>query len=95
MSDNNTTINVQPILNLQSLHEQLNKEKFTINLGIDSSGLNIQIQSSINQLDLQPAKIPVEADTKSFMDYASTFNSLFTTTNNLRTVGSSVSKSLD
>lgn len=95
MSDNNTTINVQPVLDLQSLHEQLNKEKFIINLGIDSSGLNSQIQSSINQLDLQPAKIPVEADTKSFMDYASTFNSLFTTTNNLRTIGSSVSKSLD
>lgn len=95
MSNNNTTINVQPVLDLQSLHEQLNKEKFIINLGIDSSGLNSQIQSSINQLDLQPAKIPVEADTSSIMDYISTFNSTVTAGKNVMGIYSGATKSLD
>ena len=59
MSDNNTTINMQPVLDLQSLHKQLNSQKFKINVNIDTSALNSQIQASIGQFtpNMQPTKI--------------------------------------
>lgn len=98
MSNNKTTtINVQPVLDLQSLHEQLNCKKFKINVDFDTSALNTQIQASIGQstASLQPVKVPVEADTKSIMDYVSLFNTTMTTRNNIANLTTSISKSLD
>ena len=81
MSDNNTTINVQPILDLQSLHKQLNSQKFKINVDIDTSALNSQIQASIGQFtaNLQPAKIPIETDNSSLLTAINTIGSISTT----------------
>ncbi len=88
---------MQPVLDLQSLHEQLNGKKFKINVDFDTSALNTQIQASIGQstANLHPVKVPVEADTKSIMDYVSLFNTAMTTKNNIENLIKNISKSLD
>ncbi|GFI38210.1 hypothetical protein IMSAGC015_02400 [Lachnospiraceae bacterium] len=97
MSDNNTTINVQPILNLQSLHKQLSSQKFKINVDFDTSALNNQLQASIHQLtaNLQPATIPIEADTSSLMNAVSMLGSISSTLSILPMTQKGISQSLD
>ena len=97
MSDNNTTINVQPILNLQSLHKQLSSQKFKINVDFDTSALNNQIQASIHQLtaNLRPATIPIEADTSSLMDAVSMLGNISSTLSILPMTQKGISQSLD
>lgn len=97
MSDNNTTINVQPILDLQSLHKQLSSQKFKINVDFDTSALNNQIQASIHQLtaNLQPATIPIEADTSSLMNAVSMIGNISSTLSILPMAQKGISQSLD
>ena len=97
MSDNNTTINVQPNLDLQSLHKQLSSQKFKINVDFDTSALNNQLQASIHQLtaNLQPATIPIEADTSSLMDAVSMLGNISSTLSILPMTQKGISQSLD
>ena len=97
MSDNNTTIHVQPALDLQSLHKQLSSQKFKINVDFDTSALNNQIQTSIHQLtaNLQPATIPIEADTSSLMDAVSMLGNISSTLSILPMTQKGISQSLD
>ena len=97
MSNNNTTINVQPNLDLQSLHKQLSSQKFKINVDFDTSALNNQIQASIHQLtaNLRPATIPIEADTSSLMDAVSMLGNISSTLSILPLTQKGISQSLD
>ena len=97
MSDNNTTINVQPNLDLHSLHKQLSSQKFKINVDFDTSALNNQIQASIHQLtaNLRPATIPIEADTSSLMDAVSMLGNISSTLSILPMTQKGISQSLD
>lgn len=97
MSDNNTTINVQPNLDLQSLHKQLSSQKFKINVDFDTSALNNQIQASIHQLtaNLRPTTIPIEADTSSLMDAVSMLGNISSTLSILPMTQKGISQSLD
>jgi len=57
-------INVQPVLNTDALYEQLNQQKYKINVEIDSAALSGQLQSAVNSVTSgAPAKVPVEMDT--------------------------------
>ena len=97
MSDNNTTINVQPVLDLQSLHKQLNSQKFKINVDIDTSALSSQVQASIGQFtsNMQLAKIPVEADNSNLLSAINTISNITTSLSFLPDAKKYISKSLD
>ena len=88
---------MQPVLDLQSLHKQLNSQKFKINVNIDTSALNSQIQASIGQFtaNMQPTKIPVEADNSSLLTAINTIGSISTTLSFLPTAKNALSQSLD
>ncbi|MBO1722765.1 hypothetical protein HJV72_18925, partial [Extibacter sp. GGCC_0201] len=43
-------INVQPVLNTDALYEQLNQQKYKINVEIDSAALSGQLQSAVNSV---------------------------------------------
>ena len=88
---------MQPALDLQSLHKQLSSQKFKINVDFDTSALNNQIQTSIHQLtaNLQPATIPIEADTSSLMDAVSMLGNISSTLSILPMTQKGISQSLD
>ena len=96
MSEQNK-INVQPVVNIQSLQEQLNKQKYKINVDIDTSNLSNQLQSTVSQVtnNMQPAKIPLEINTDSISKGLTTFNQMYMTYNNAKNLSTNISKSLD
>ncbi len=49
MSDQNK-INIQPVLDTKTIQEQLNKQKYIINVDVDTSQISNQIQSCISQI---------------------------------------------
>ncbi|BDF33571.1 hypothetical protein CE91St62_16360 [Lachnospiraceae bacterium] len=89
-------INVQPVLNTDALYEQLNQQKYKINVEIDSAALSGQLQSAVNSVTSgAPAKVPVEMDTSGLEEGLSFFNTVATSINYLKTAGQSLNKSLD
>lgn len=90
-------INVQPVLNTDALYEQLNQQKYKINVEIDSAALSGQLQSAVNSVmsGAAPAKVPVEMDTSGLEKGLSFFNTVATSINYLKTAGQSLNKSLD
>ena len=89
-------INVQPVLNTDALYEQLNQQKYKINVEIDSTALSGQLQSAVNSVTSgAPAKVPVEMDTSGLEEGLSLFNTVATSINYLKTTGQSLNKSLD
>ncbi|WP_049727662.1 hypothetical protein [Dorea sp. D27] len=89
-------INVQPVLNTDALYEQLNQQKYKINVEIDSAALSGQLQSAVNSITSgAPAKVPVEMDTSGLQKGLSFFNTVATSIDNLKTAGQSLNKSLD
>ena len=89
-------INVQPVLNTDALYEQLNQQKYKINVEIDSAALSGQLQSAVNSVTSgAPAKVPVEMDTSGLEEGLSFFNTVATSINYLKTAGQSLNKRLD
>lgn len=96
MSEQNK-VNVQPVLDTDSLYRQLNEQKYKINVEIDAAGLNSQLQSAVNSVagSMAPAKIPVEADTSGLEKVLSFSNNLLGTISYTKELGKSVNISLD
>ena len=96
MSEQNK-INVQPVVNTQSLQEQLNRQKYKINVDVDTSNLSNQLQSTVSRItnNIQPAKIPLEIDTDSIYKSLTTFNQAFSAYKNATEIGTIFSKNLD
>ena len=90
-------INVQPVLNTEALHEQLNNQKYKINVEIDSAALNAQLQSAVNSVTggITPAKVPVEMETSGLERGLNLFNTIATSLGYIQTAGKSLHKSLD
>ena len=78
-------INVQPILNTDALYEQLNQQKYKINVEIDSAALSGQLQSAVNSVTsgAAPAKVPVALDTSGLLDGLSLFNTISSSARNI------------
>ncbi|BDF33578.1 hypothetical protein CE91St62_16430 [Lachnospiraceae bacterium] len=77
-------INVQPVLNTDALYEQLNQQKYKINVEIDSAALSGQLQSAVNSVTSgAPAKVPVEMDTSGLLDGLSLFNTISSSARNI------------
>ena len=78
-------INVQPVLNTDALNEQLNQQKYKINVEIDSAALSGQLQSAVNSVTsgATPAKVPVEMDTSGLIDGLSKFNTIIAGISNI------------
>lgn len=90
-------INVQPVLNTDALYEQLNNQKYKINVEIDSAALSSQLQSAVNSVTggTAPAKVPVEFDVNSLAKGIHTFNTTIDAYNNVKSISGTLSKSLD
>ncbi|QEK18048.1 hypothetical protein LAJLEIBI_02063 [[Clostridium] hylemonae DSM 15053] len=78
-------INVQPELNTDALYEQLNNQKYKINVEVDGAALNSQLQSAVNSVTggAAPAKVPVEFETGGLKNTLSTFNTFFAAGKNI------------
>lgn len=96
MSEQNK-INVQPVVNTQSLQEQLNRQKYKINVDVDTSNLSNQLQSTVSRVtnNIEPTKIPLKIDTGNILKDISLFNESTLALGNIKTFGQNVSKSLD
>lgn len=89
-------INVQPVLNTDALYEQLNQQKYKINVEIDSAALSGQLQSAVNSVTSgAPAKVPVEMDTSGLEEGLSFFNTIMNSIDNVRGIGQTLHTSLD
>lgn len=89
-------INVQPVLNTDALYEQLNQQKYKINVEIDSAALSGQLQSAVNSVTSgAPAKVPVEMDTSGLERGIAFFNNSVTSLRNIRDISNSVQTNLD
>ena len=89
-------INVQPVLNTDALYEQLNNQKYKINVEIDSTALSGQLQSAVNSVTSgAPAKVPVEMDTSGLEKGLSFFNTSMKSIDNARGIGEAIQTSLD
>lgn len=89
-------INVQPVLNTDALYEQLNQQKYKINVEIDSAALSGQLQSAVNSVTSgAPAKVPVEMDTSGLEEGLSFFNTIMNSIYNVRGIGQTLHTSLD
>lgn len=90
-------INVQPVLNTDALYEQLNQQKYKINVEIDSTALSGQLQSAVNSVmsGAAPAKVPVEMDTSGLEKGLSFFNTIMNSIDNVRGIGQTLHTSLD
>lgn len=82
-----------PEYDIDQIYNTLYKKE----VAVDTSAITSQIQSSIGQVtaNMQPAKIPVEADTKGIMGYISDFNALSSAISNISIAKGVVAKSLD
>ena len=78
-------INVQPVLNTDALYEQLNNQKYKLNVEIDSTALSGQLQSAVNSVTsgAAPAKVPVAMDTSGLLDGLSLFNTISSSARNI------------
>ncbi len=78
-------INVQPVLNTDALYEQLNNQKYKLNVEIDSAALSGQLQSAVNSVTsgAAPAKVPVALDTSGLLDGLSLFNTISSSARNI------------
>ncbi|BDF05055.1 hypothetical protein [[Clostridium] hylemonae] len=90
-------INVQPVLNTDALYEQLNNQKYKINVEVDGAALNSQLQSAVNSVTggAAPAKVPVEFDVSGLKDSLIFFNTFMTSSNNLQGIFTSLYQNLD
>ncbi|MCB6202770.1 hypothetical protein [Extibacter muris] len=90
-------INVQPVLNTDALYEQLNQQKYKINVAIDSAALSGQLQSAVNSVTngAAPAKVPVKFNFDTIVKGMETFNTTVSAFANVQKMASFVSKSLD
>lgn len=96
MSDQNK-INVQPVLDTKSIQEQLNRQKYKINVDVDTSQIISQIQSTISQAtnNVKPAKIPIEINADNIFNGISQFNTGYLGYQNIGKIGESLQKNLD
>lgn len=96
MSDQNK-INIQPVLDTKTIQEQLNKQKYRINVDVDTSQISNQIQSCISQItgNIKPAKVPLEFNTDNLKAGLTTFNDSVYAIDNIKNLANGVSKSLD
>lgn len=78
-------INVQPVLNTDALYEQLNNQKYKLNVEIDSAALSGQLQSAVNSVTsgAAPAKVQVAMDTNGLLDGLSLFNTISSSARNI------------
>lgn len=89
-------INVQPVLNTDALYEQLNQQKYKINVEIDSAALSGQLQSAVNSVTSgAPAKVPVEMDLDSIAKGMGAFNTSVTAFTNINNIIANISQNLD
>ena len=90
-------INVQPVLNTDALYEQLNQQKYKINVEIDSAALSGQLQSTVNSVTsgAAPAKVPVEMDTSGLEEGLTRISSDITAISTIRNTIQSATQSLD
>lgn len=89
-------INVQPVLNTDALYEQLNQQKYKINVEIDSAALSGQLQSAVNSVTSgAPAKVPVEMDTSGLEGGLTRISSDITAISTIRNTIQSATQSLD
>ena len=89
-------INVQPVLNTDALYEQLNQQKYKINVEIDSAALSGQLQSAVNSVTSgAPAKVPVEMDTSGLLGELSKLNTIIASINNLGNLSNLLPLNLD
>ena len=89
-------INVQPVLNTDALYEQLNQQKYCINVEIDSAALSGQLQSAVNSVTSgAPAKVPVEMDTSGLEEGLILFNTIGASSEYIKNIGKSIHSSLD
>ena len=74
-------INVQPVLNTDALYEQLNNQKYKINVEVDGAALSSQLQSAVNSVTggATPAKVPMEFDTSGLEQGLNLTSNLLTT----------------
>lgn len=89
-------INVQPVLNTDALYEQLNQQKYKINVELDSAALSGQLQSAVNSVTSgAPAKVPVEMDTSGLEKGLTRISSDITAISTIRNTIQSATQSLD
>ena len=90
-------INVQPVLNTDALYEQLNNQKYKLNVEIDGAALSSQLQSAVNSVigGAAPAKVPVEFDTDTLFKGMDVLNTTIISVNNIKRIFGSLSKNLD
>ncbi|WP_138262103.1 hypothetical protein [[Clostridium] hylemonae] len=90
-------INVQPVLNTDALYEQLNNQKYKLNVEIDGAALSSQLQSAVNSVTggAAPAKVPVEFDVDSLIKGITTLNTTSAAITNVHKMINFASKSLD
>ena len=90
-------INVQPVLNTDALYEQLNNQKYKINVEIDGAALSSQLQSAVNSVTggTAPAKVPVEFDVDSLIKGMEVINITSSAIGNIRKTAAFAKKNLD
>lgn len=90
-------VNVQPVLNTEALYEQLNKQKFKINVEIDSASISAQLQSAVDSVTGggSPVKVPVEMETDGLEKGIHLFNTLLNTVGNLQKTKEFLKPNLD
>lgn len=79
-------INVQPVLNTDALYEQLNNQKYKINVEVDGAALSSQLQSAVNSVTggAAPAKVPVEFDVDTLIKGMNVINTTTTAFENIQ-----------
>lgn len=90
-------INVQPVLNTDALYEQLNNQKYKINVEVDGAALSSQLQSAVNSVTggAAPAKVPVEFDVSGLEQGLKLFNTIGASAEYAKNLGKSLYSSLD
>lgn len=90
-------INVQPVLNTDALYEQLNNQKYKINVEVDGAALSSQMQSAVNSVTggAAPAKVPVEFDMSGLAQGLNLFNTSMNSLDNIKAIGQSLHTNLD
>lgn len=90
-------INVQPVLNTDALYEQLNNQKYKINVEVDGAALNSQLQSAVNSVTggAAPAKVPVEFDVDSLIKGMNVINTTTTAFENIQKGAALAKRNLD
>lgn len=90
-------VNVQPVLNTEALYEQLNKQKFKINVEIDSASISAQLQSAVDSVTggASPVKVPVEMETSGIKESLTLFNTAVLSAQNAKDTNSFLERNLD